>query len=142
VLARVRLAADVPVLFHYAPNWTKSRLIPFFDWSSSEASDVWSARKNSNHIGSPELFGLVKKPFLEMFGRPDTPLEDLGRFAEWLTAILIVNRADSAGYPLAPTEARSALRRAGVGVLSAVGHHLAVEMERRVRTKSLSGGGR
>src|SRR6266702_4460403 len=114
LLARVRLAAEVPYLFDRAPNWTTSRLIPLFDWSSPDAADVWSARKYSNYIGSPELFGLVKQPFLQMFGRSDTPAEDLRTFAEWLTAILIANQAHGAGYPLLAPEARSALRRAGV----------------------------
>jgi hypothetical protein len=129
-LARVRLAADVSFLFDRAPNWTTSRVIPFFDWASPDAADVWSARKYSNYIGSPELFGLVKQPFLQMFGRNDAQAEDLDTFAEWLTAILIANQSDRADYPLTATEARSALRRAGVSALSSVGHRLSVEMAR------------
>jgi hypothetical protein len=129
LLARVRLAADVLFLFDHAPNWTTSRIIPLFDWSSPDAAHVWSARKYLNHIGSPKLFGLVKQPFLQMFGRSDTPAEDLRTFAEWLTAILIANQADGAGYPLLATEARSALRRARVSALSSVAHRLAFEME-------------
>src|SRR5208283_1764616 len=113
LIARVRLAAHVPYLFDRAPNWTTARLIPLFDWSSPDAADIWSARKYSNHVGSPDLFRLMKQPFLQMFGRSGTPAEDLRTFAEWLTAILIANEADGAGYPLLPTEARSALRRAG-----------------------------
>src|SRR6266700_1211992 len=35
LLARVRLAAALPYLFHRAPNWTSSRLIPLSNWSSS-----------------------------------------------------------------------------------------------------------
>src|SRR5689334_19182758 len=77
LLARVRLAADLPCLFDRARDWTKSRLIPLFDWSSPEAAYIWSGRKYSAYIGSPELFGLVKKPFLEMFRRSDTPMEEL-----------------------------------------------------------------
>ncbi len=138
LLARVRLAADVPLLFDRAPSWTTSRIIPLFDWSSPDAVDIWSARKYSNYIGSPELFGLVKQPFLQMFGRSDTSAEDLRIFAEWLTAILLANQADSAGYPLLATEARSALRRAGVGALSSVGHRLAVEMERAPAEQKLA----
>src|SRR5216684_3309515 len=60
LLARVRLAADVSYLFDRAPGWTKARLNPLFDWSSPEAADVWSARKYSKYIGSPELFDLLK----------------------------------------------------------------------------------
>jgi hypothetical protein len=129
LLARVRLARDVPFLFDRAPNWTTSRIIPLFDWSSPDAGSVWSARKYSNYIGSPELFGLVKQPFLQIFGRGDTPAEDLGTFAEWLTTILIANHANAAGYPLLETEARSALRRAGASALASVGHRLAIEMQ-------------
>jgi len=129
LLARVRLAADVALLFNLAPNWTTTRIIPLFDWSSPGAADVWSARKYSTYIGSPELFGLLKEPFLQIFARSDTPAEDVRTFAEWLTTILIANHGDRAGYPLLDTEARSALRRAGARALSSVGHRLAVEME-------------
>ncbi len=135
---RVRLAADVSYLFDRAPNWTTSQLIPLFDWASSDAADVWSARKYSNYIGSPELFGLVKQPFLQLFGRSDALAEDVRTFAEWLTAILIANQADGAGYPLLATEARSALRRAGVSALSSVGHRLAIEMERATAEQKLA----
>jgi hypothetical protein len=138
LLARVQLASAVPYLFARAPNWTTSRLIPLFDWSSPDAADVWSARKYSSHIGSPELFGLVKQPFLQMFGCNDTPAEDLRLFAEWLTAVLIANQAHDAGYPLLATEARSALRRAGVRALPSVGHHLAIEMERATEEQKLA----
>ena len=138
LLARVRLAADIPHLFDCAPNWTRSRLIPLFDWSSPNAADVWSARKYSSYIGSSELFGLVKQPFLQMFGRSDIPAEDLRSFAEWLAAILIANKADDAGYPLLATEARSALRRVGVSALSGVGYRLAIEMERATAEQKLA----
>jgi hypothetical protein len=130
LLARVRLAADVPFLFARAPNWTKGKLLPLFDWTSPDAADIWSARKYSNAIGSPELFGLMKKSFLELFARPEVPPEDLRTFAEWIASILIVNQAEDAGYPLEPSEARAALRRAGANALSSVGHNLAMEMER------------
>jgi hypothetical protein len=138
LLARVRLAADMHYLFDCAPNWTTSRLIPFFDWASPHAADVWSARKYSNSIGSPELFGLLKRPFLQMFGRSDISSEDLRTFAEWLTAILIANEADGVGYPLLATEARLALRRAGVIALSSVGHRLAVEMQQAPAEQKLA----
>src|SRR5713101_7835028 len=47
LLARVRLAADVPYLFDRAPDWTRSRLIPPFNRSSPDAAELWSARKYS-----------------------------------------------------------------------------------------------
>src|SRR6202040_2921464 len=72
-----------------------------------------------------------------MFGSSDTPAEDLRSFAEWLTAILITNQADDAGYPLLATEARSALRQAGVSALPSVGDFLAVEMERATAEQKL-----
>jgi hypothetical protein len=127
-LARVRLAAAVSLLFERVPDWTKKKLLPLFDWSSADAMDVWSARKYSNYIGSPELFGLTKQPFLEMFSRSDVSAEDLRTFSEWLTAVIIANQAHQVGYPLTSTEARAALRRAGVNALSSVGHRLAMEM--------------
>jgi hypothetical protein len=128
-LARVRLASEVSYLFERAPMWTKSKILPLFDWSSAEASDMWSSRKYSNYIGSPELFSLTKQPFLNMFGRSDVSAADMETFSEWLAAILIANQSERAAYPLTPTEARAALRRAGVTALSSVGHRLAMEME-------------
>lgn len=128
-LARVRLAAEVSYLFERAPQWTKARILPIFDWSSPDAEAAWDSRKYSNYIGSPELFGLVKKPFIEMFGRQNVSSENLRTFAEWMAIMLIANRVRSEDfYPLEPTEARAALRRAGAEALSSVGHRLAIEM--------------
>ncbi len=86
-LARVRLAPEVPFLFHRAPNWTGKKLLPIFDWStSSDALDAWSSRKYSKWIGSPELFGRLKRSFMEIFNRTDVPAEDLRIFGDWLAA--------------------------------------------------------
>ena len=130
-LARVRLAAEVSYLFERAPEWTKMRIIPLFEWSSPDASDAWEARKYSRFIGSPELFALTKQPFLEMFGRSGIASDSVRKFGEWLPVILIANKHRKEGdlYPLTATEARAALRRAGVEALSSVGHRLATEME-------------
>jgi len=128
-LVRVRLAKDVSFLFERAPEWTKEKIVPLFDWSSPDAAAAWSARKYANYIGSPVLFGLTKHPFLELFGRADISDEDLRVFGEWLAVIMIANQSDGAGYPITQTEARSALRQAGVRILPSVGHRLAVEME-------------
>jgi hypothetical protein len=129
-LARVRLAAEVANLFARAREWTTAKIIPLFDWSSEDAADVWGARKYSSHIGSPELFALIKKPLLEMFGRTDVSAEDIRTFADWLTAILLANKRRTTDYyPLSATEARAAVRRAGVEALPSVGHRLCIEME-------------
>jgi hypothetical protein len=128
-LARVRLAAEVSFLFERAPGWTKEKIIPLFDWSLPEAPAAWAARKYSRYIGSPELFGLLKQPFLELFKRDDIPDEELSIFADWLAAIMIANQSDKRDYPITATEARSALRDAGVKSLPHVGHRLAIEME-------------
>jgi len=111
-------------------SWLRNRITPLFDWTSPDASDAWAARKYNGYIGSPELFGLTKKPFLEMFGRSGVTSEDLRRFAEWLTAIIIANQSRKDDpYPLTAIEARAALRRAGAEVLPSVGNRLAREME-------------
>ena len=128
-LARVRLAADVPFLFDRAPEWTKAKLLPLFDWSTPDAADAWSARKYSRWIGSPDLFGLLKPSFLAMFERPDIPEEELRFFADWLAAVLIANQREAAGFPLNPSEARSALRSAGPRALASIAHRFATEME-------------
>lgn len=128
LLGRARLAADVAFLFARVPGWTKTKLLPQFEWSSPDAAALWSARKYSSVIGSPELFRLTKRAFLELFGR-NTQAEDLDTFAEWLVVILLVNQTEGAVYDLTSTEARAALRRAGAKVLSSVGHRLATELE-------------
>ncbi len=129
-LARVRLAAEASFLYERDPNWSKEKIVPLFDWSSPDAAAMWSARKYSNYIGSPELVGLTKQPFLQLFARTDVPEDDQRTFADWLAAIAIANQADKANYPIAAAEIRSALRRVGVKGLPSVGHRLAIEMER------------
>jgi hypothetical protein len=129
-LARVRLAAAVSFLFERAPKWTAENIVPLFDWSSPDAHAAWSSLKYPNYIGSPKLIGLMKEPFLALFGRDDVDEDDLQNFAEWLAAIMLAKQAGNADYPITPTEARSALRQAGAKGLSSVGHRLAVEMEK------------
>jgi hypothetical protein len=128
-LARIRLAVDVPYLFERAPSWTKANIIPLFDWASPDALAAWSARTYSSYIGSPDLFGLTKKAFLELFSRADLAEDDSRVFADWLAAIMLANQSGEAAYPLTASEARSALRRAGTRGLSSVGHRLATELK-------------
>lgn len=129
LLARVRLSAAISFLFERAPIWTTENIIPTFDWGSSDALAMWSARKYSKNIGSHKLFELTKKPFIELFLRPDVPEEDRSAFADWLGVILLVNQAGRANYALTTSEARSVLRRAGPSILSTFAHRLAMEME-------------
>lgn len=129
-LARVRLTAEVSFLFERAPEWTAKNVIPLFDWSSPDAHAAWSSRKYSNYIGSPKLIGLMKAPFLALFGRDDVDENDLQTFAEWLATIMLANQAGEADYPITVMEARSALRQVGPRGLSSVGHRLAIEMEK------------
>jgi len=129
-LARLRLAAEVSFLFERAPEWTAKNVVPLFDWSSPDAHAAWSSRKYSNYIGSPKLIGLMKAPFLALFGRDDVDENDLQIFAEWLAAIMLANQAGEADYPITAMEARSALRQVGPRGLSSVGHRLAIEMEK------------
>src|SRR5688572_28940337 len=100
-LARVRLAAEVSLLFERAPIWTSERIIPLFDWKSHDAVNVWQARKYSSYIGSPKLFELMKASFLELFDRPEIAEDDLDVFGDWLAVIMIANRARNTGYPIA-----------------------------------------
>ncbi|MDQ2084256.1 hypothetical protein RA307_29055 [Xanthobacteraceae bacterium Astr-EGSB] len=129
-LARVRLAAELSLLFERAPQWSAEKIVPLFNWSCPDASLMWSARRYSNYIGSPKLFGLMKEPFLALFGRTDVSEEDRETYADWLTAIVLANQAEDAGYPLTPAEARSALRQGGPGSLNDVGHRLALYMQK------------
>jgi hypothetical protein len=129
LLARARLSAAIAFLFDRAPKWTTAKLLPSFNWNSSDAPAMWSARKYSSQIGSFELFRLIKKPFSELFSRADIPDEDLRVFSDWLAAILLANQAGNSGYPLSATEVRSILRRAGQSSLSSFAHRLATQME-------------
>ncbi|MGJ0395381.1 MAG: hypothetical protein ACR65U_04020 [Methylocystis sp.] len=137
-LARIRLAAEVAYLFERAPAWTKENIIPLFQWSSPDAAAAWSARKYSTYIGSPELFSLTKQAFLDLFSRMDLPDEDLRVFADWLGAIMLANQSGGAEYSLTATEARSALRRAGVRSLPNFGHRLAIELEKAKPDEKIS----
>jgi hypothetical protein len=128
-LARIYFAQSVAFLFERAPDWTTSHLIPSFNWSSSDANAMWSARKYSSHIGSPELFEATKTPFLEMFSRQETPSDHLRTFSEWLAIILIVNQIGKTHYPLTATEVRSALRRSRPSTMASFAHQLAIEMQ-------------
>ena len=128
-LGRAPLELEVSYLFDRAPQWTTDKLVPLFDWSCPEAGAAWASRKFSHNIGSPRLFDLTKKPFLELFGRRDLKSDDLETFAEWLTVIVISNRLRSSDpYPITGHEGRAALRRAGVVVLSRVASRFAIEM--------------
>lgn len=129
-LARVRFAAELSLLFERAPQWSADKVVPLFGWSSPEAALMWSARRYSNYIGSPELFGLMKVPFLALFERTDVSDGDRETYADWLAAMIIANQAENSGYPLSPAEARSALRKAGSASLNHVGHRLAVYMQK------------
>jgi hypothetical protein len=129
LLARVRLSAAIAFVFHQAPKWSTAKLLPSYDWSSPNALAMWSARKYSSHIGTPELFRRLKNPFLELFVRPEVPEEDLRVFSDWLAAILLANQGGRVGYPLKATEVRSLLRRAGANSLSSFAHRLATQME-------------
>ena len=102
-------------------------MLPSFNWTSTDAPAMWSARKYSN-IGSHELFSLTKQPFLALFSRPDTPDDDLNAFSEWLVVILIANQSGTSNYDLTPNEVRSVLRHAGPSTLSSFASHLAMTL--------------
>jgi hypothetical protein len=127
-LARVRLAAEVSVLFERAPEWTKENLTPLFDLSEPDALAMWSARRYSNYIGSPELFRLTKEPFIGLFGKVGVAEEVLETFSVWLTAIAIANQSGQAQYPFSFAEMRSAIRTAGAKVLPSVARRISAEM--------------
>ncbi|SHL46845.1 hypothetical protein [Bradyrhizobium lablabi] len=128
-LARVRFSAAVAFLFERAPIWTTTHILPSYDWASSDALAMWSARKYANHIGSPRLFSLTKKPFVELFSRQEVATEDIRVFSDWLGVILVVNQAGKTEYPLTTTEVRSILRTSGNESLWSFAHRMAVEME-------------
>jgi hypothetical protein len=128
LLARVRISAAVSFLFERAPAWTEAHILPSYDWTSPDALAMWSARKYANHIGSAKLFALTKRPFVELFSRPDVPTEDVRVFSEWLAVILLSRQAGTTDYPLTTTEGRSILRTSGNESLWSFAHQLAIEM--------------
>ena len=54
-LARVRLAPEIPLLFDRAPDWTKRKILPLFEWSSADASDVEAPDPDADADAFPEL---------------------------------------------------------------------------------------
>ena len=103
--------------------------MPLFDWKHEGARDYWSARKFAPVVGSPELTVLTKSFLLALFDRADVPSDDKSTFAEWLVVMAMTNmHQQKEVYPIAPTEIRSALRKAGVQALSGVAHRLAMEL--------------
>ena len=127
-LARIRLAADVALLFERVPDWTKNNLLPLFDWTHPEAPEAWIARKYARSIGSPELFKLTKQPLLNLFAREGIGAEEIRTYAEWFVVVLIAKRKDNIPYPLTEAEVRAALRHAARNALPAVANRLAREM--------------
>ena len=127
-LARIRLAADVALLFERVPDWTKNNILPLFDWTHPEAPEAWIARKYARSIGSPELFKLTKQPLLDLFAREGIGAEEIRTYAEWLVVVLIAKRKDNIPYPLTEAEVRAALRHAARNALPTVAHRLAIEM--------------
>jgi hypothetical protein len=127
--ARVRLAADVSVLHLRLPEWTEANIVPLFDWNHTDAREYWSARKWAPVIGSPQLTAITKTFLLGLFDRIDVAADDKERFAEWLIVMALVNKRERKEiYPVASTEIRSALRKAGVQALSGAAHRLAAEL--------------
>jgi hypothetical protein len=128
-LVRVRLAAEVAFLFSRIPNWTKKHVTPLFFWDAADAPNAWEARKYSRAIGAPELFGILKEPFLAMFGNQKISSHDVRIFAEWLVPVLLHNQhAHAEQYPLSKSEARTALRKTDAGALASVARRMANEM--------------
>lgn len=127
--AKIRLAADVSVLHDKLPEWTEAKIVPLFDWKNDGARDYWSARKFAPVVGSPQLTALTKNFLLALFDRPEVPADDKSTYAEWLVLMAMTNADQRKGvYPIASTEIRSALRKAGVQALSGVAHRLATEL--------------
>lgn len=127
-LARIRLVADVALLFERVPDWTKNNILPLFDWTHPEAPEAWIARKYARSIGSPELFELTKHSLLDLFEREGIGAEEIRAYAEWLVVVLIAKRKDDIPYRLTEAEVRAALRRSARSALPTVAHRLAIEM--------------
>jgi len=84
--ARVLLAAHVVTLFRVDSEWTKSNLLPHFNWqtSAAEARTAWEGFLWSPRL-YPPLFELIKPAFLET-ARHYAELGDVGRqYAALLT---------------------------------------------------------
>lgn len=69
---RVWLAARAIALFRVDPEWTKSNLLPFFDWNrqAAEVVGVWSGFLMSARLYLP-FIDEIKVPFLDTAGQYD-----------------------------------------------------------------------
>lgn len=54
-------------LFYLDPEWVSQRLIPMFSANNPQAEPAWNGFLHSENLGPPELFGLLKTHFLEVF---------------------------------------------------------------------------
>jgi GNAT superfamily N-acetyltransferase len=109
-VARAALTWDLTFLYALDPQWTRTYLEPFFDWSNAEAPGHWTAYSHARKLMDPDQFTRLKAQFFEAFHRRR------GRYAvEGLTVCLVqmvrhrhIPLADR--YDLEPEEARQALR--------------------------------
>jgi hypothetical protein len=108
-LARTILASRLLYLFAVDPTWTRSRLVPGFDWQSSEEEATalwrgygWSARIN------PELWGELSPHLYDAFTPERT--ERLGDASETLASLLMVAGVEFPEIDVPTDKSRRALR--------------------------------
>jgi hypothetical protein len=108
-LARVIIASRL-ALFHFLnPVWTEEKVVPLFDWSSSdEARFVWSGYLWSPSM-PPDLWPAMKPSFLVSFENLDQLQEGVQRNL----AVLLVAIAVEGEPSLSAEEARNCLRQLG-----------------------------
>lgn len=87
---RLLLAVHVIALFRADEEWTKTYLLPLFDWqqSESEAQGAWEGFLRSPHI-YPPLLKAIKQPFLETVKHYKQLGVQTKQYVEFLTFITL-----------------------------------------------------
>ena len=128
IYSKVSLIKSIGILFNRFPNWVKSQMVPLLDWSNPVAIHCWSTLYVINWIGTPKIFKMVKKSFLESFKQSTINDEDLDLFVKYLVYMFILDESDEEKKPISFTEARTAIRNGGARCLPEFAKILANEM--------------
>ncbi|MEM7366770.1 MAG: hypothetical protein AAF525_22365, partial [Pseudomonadota bacterium] len=61
------LAQQLPWLHYIAPDWVAARMLPWFALGHPASEPAWNGLFHGGSIVGPDLFEIIKAPFLELF---------------------------------------------------------------------------
>ena len=128
IYSKVSLTKSIGTLFKKFPSWVKIHIIPLLEWSNPIAIHCWSTLNYVNWISNPEIFKVVKKPFLKSFKQTRLKNEEINLFVRILIYMFIVDSSQGETEIISYTDARTAIRNGGVRCLPEFSRILANEM--------------